>query len=107
MTVDYTKLYNRDGAPPGRAVYHYDTIDHPDVVEAANYFNNVAGDQNLAVGDRIVMAQWSATPYASGSTISRQMAFRVTNVIPRTAAASAGAVNIAQELTTELLSSGT
>lgn len=107
MSVDYTRLYNRDGAPPGRAVYHYDTTDHPDVVEAAGYFNNVSGNQNLAIGDRIVVAQWSSTPFAAGSTLARQMAFRVSNVISRTAAANAGNVNLAQELTTELLSSGT
>jgi hypothetical protein len=107
MAADYTRLYNRDGAPPGRAVYHYDTTDLPDVVEAANYFNNVTGDQNLAIGDRVVMAQWSATPFAAGSIIQRQMAFRVTNAVSRTAATNAGLVNLAQELATELLSSGT
>ncbi len=109
MTVDYTLLYNRDAAPPGKGSYSYDTTDHPDVVEAANYFNNVTGNQNLAVGDRIAVTQWSATPFAAGSTISHYAAFKVTNVVPNTAAAgaSAGRVNLAQELTTELTSSGT
>jgi len=107
MSVDYTRLYNRDGAPPGRAVYHYDTTDHPDVVEAANYFNNLTGNQNLALGDRVVVTQWSATPFAAGSTISRQAAFKVTNVVARTAPTNPGLVNVAQELESGLLSSAT
>lgn len=91
--------------PPGRNRYRYDSTDHPDVVEAANYFNNKTNNLNLAVGDEITVIQWSATPFATTSTISRVADFVVTNVIDQAAAASAGAVNIAQKLTTELLSS--
>lgn len=92
---------------PGRNSYNYHSTDHPDVVEAANYFNNKTNNLNLGVGDRIEVNQWSATPFAAGSTISRVVDMKVTNVIDQAAAANAGAVNIAQILTTELLSSGT
>lgn len=81
--------------PPGRNTYRYDTTDHPDVVEAANYFNNVTNDLNFAVGDRIQFQGWSAAIFASGSLISYVKDFIVTNVIPR-GAVSEGRVNIAE-----------
>lgn len=93
--------------PPGRNSYVYNSTDHPDVVEAANYFNNKTNNLNLAVGDRIQVTQWSATPFAAGSTVSRIVDMLVTNVIAQNAASNAGAVNVAQILTTELVSSGT
>jgi len=106
FTVAYFR--NETGMPPGRATYRYDFTDHPDVVEAAGYFNNKDDDQNLAIGDRINYFQWSDTPWAAAATISRAMQLVVTNIIANNAAVSPGAVNVAQVfLTTGLLSSGT
>ena len=97
MAFSNTYFLNRTGMPPGRNQYRYDTTDHPDVVEAANYFNNVTNDLILAKGDEIKCVTWSATPFAAASTISLTKTFIVTNVIDRAAAANAGAVNIAED----------
>jgi hypothetical protein len=95
-------------APPGRMSYRYDTTDHPDVVEAAGYFNNKDDNLNLQVGDRVDVFLWSATPFAAGSLVTAGLQMIVTNVIGNDAAASAGAVNLAQVfLATSLFSSGT
>jgi len=83
-------------APPGRMIYRYDTEDQVDVVEDAGYFNNKDDDLNLQIGDLIYAFTWSSTPHASGSTISEAKQFVVTNVVSNDAAASAGAVNIAE-----------
>jgi hypothetical protein len=84
---------------PGRNTYRYDSTDHPDVVEAANYFNNVTHDLNLAKGDIIEAVTWSATPFAAASTISNVTRMIVTNVISRDDTTSAkGRVNVAQIL---------
>ncbi len=107
MAYTAGNLVNLISAAPGRSIYRYDTTDHPDVVEAANYFNNVTNDLNLQKGDFISVITWSATPFAAASTISNSMDFVVTNVIPRDALNSAGRVNVAQRLTTALVSSGT
>lgn len=95
-------------APPGRAIYRYDTTDDVDDVEAAGYFNNKDDNLNLQIGDRIDVFEWSATPFAAGSTLTNALQIVVTNVISNDAAASAGNVNTAQVfLTTSLFSSGT
>jgi hypothetical protein len=95
-------------APPGRGHYRYDTTDHPDLVEAANYFNNKDNNLNLQIGDRIDVFKWSDTPFAAGSLLQNAMMLVVTNVIARTAAVGPGRVNCAQVfLVTSLLSSGT
>jgi len=109
MAFDATKLINVTCLSPGRNIYLYDTTDHPDVVEAANYINNVTNVTSLAKGDLIFSTTWSATPFAAASTISQFKAFKVTNVIANDAAASAGAVNLAEVLISSsgALSSGT
>lgn len=108
MAYTAGNLVQIGGSAPGRITYRYDSEDHPDVVEAAGYFNNKDDDLNLAVGDLIDVVQWSSTPFADGSTVSRVLQMIVTNVISVDAASSAGNVNIAQwGLATGLLSSGT
>lgn len=105
MAYTAGNLHKISGGPPGRSTYRYDSTDHPDVVEAAGYFNNVDDNLNLARGDFINVVQWSAV---DTGTISRVLTTIVTNVISVDAAASAGAVNIAEYgLATGLLSSGT
>ena len=96
------------GAHPGNNIYRYDSIDDLDEVEDAGYFNNKDDNLKLAIGDMIFASQWSAEPYAAGNTLSATKAFQVTNVIADDAAASAGAVNIAEILisTSGALSSG-
>lgn len=89
-------LTNVAGMPQGRGRYRYDTTDHVDVVEAANYFNNVTNNLGLAKGDLITVVTWSATIFAAASTITLVKDMIVTNVIDNFAAASAGAVNIAE-----------
>ena len=96
MAFSNTFFVNTTCMPPGRNRYRYDTTDLADTVEVANYFNNVTHDLNLAKGDEIEVVSWSATPHAAASTISQKKSFVVTNVIPRDAAASAGAVNVAE-----------
>ena len=94
-------------APPGRMIYRYDSTDSVDVVEDAGYLNNKDDNLNLQIGDLVLAFTWSATPFASGSTISEAKQFVVTNVISNTAASSAGAVNLAEVfIATGLLSSG-
>lgn len=78
----------------GYALYRYDSTDHPDVVEAAGYFNNSDDDLNIAVGDLIHFIGWT-TAVRTG-TITYYKTFIVTNVISNDAASSAGAVNIAE-----------
>jgi len=93
-------------AAPGRRLYRYDTTDQVDVVEDAGYFNNNDDDLNLQIGDLILAFTWSDTPFAAGNTITEAKQFVVTNVIANDAAASAGAVNIAEVfIATGLLSS--
>jgi hypothetical protein len=92
MAFDSSELYG-DGDPPGRRGYKYHTTDHPDVVEAAGYFNNADDNVNLAKGDIIRSVTWSAL---DTGTISYVKDFIVTNVIANDAAASAGAVNVAE-----------
>lgn len=96
MAFSNTNLLNLTCQAPGRNLYRYASTDHVDVVEAANYFNNLTNDLIFAVGDRIEVQTWSATPFAAASTISLVKDFVVTNVIARDAAASAGRVNIAE-----------
>jgi len=92
--------------PPGRMLYRYDSTDQVDVVEAANYFNNLTNNLNLQIGDLIKAFRWSGTPFAAGSTIIEAKQFVVTNVISNDAAASAGRVNVAEVfIATGLLSS--
>ena len=92
------------GAVNGFGLYRYDTTDQADVVEDAGYFNNKDDDLNLAVGDTILSVTW-ATAVRTG-TISEVKSFIVTNVISNDAAASAGAVNIAEYLGGGAVSSG-
>jgi hypothetical protein len=111
MAFTASRFVNESSLPPGRATYRYDidgSVDDVDDVEAANYINNVTNDQNLAIGDRVDVFEWSAVPFASGSTLTNALQLVVTNVISRDAASSAGRVNLAQVfLTTSLFSSGT
>lgn len=95
MAYTAATLLNLTGMPPGRTMYRYDTTDHPDTVEAANYFNNLDNNLGLAVGDLMFVTQWSATPFAAGSTLVRGNIYAVSNVIANNAAAGAGRVNIA------------
>lgn len=109
MAYNATYLFTTQAAPPGRGTYRYDingTVDDVDDVEAANYFNNVTNNLNLAVGDRIDVFEWSGVPFASGGTLTNAIQLVVTNVIANDAASSAGRVNLAQVfLTTSLFSS--
>lgn len=88
----------------GFGSYRYDTTDQGDVVEDAGYFNNLDDDLNLGKGDLITCVTW-ATAVRTG-TISEVKTFIVTNVIANDAAASAGAVNIAEYLGGGAVSSG-
>lgn len=96
MAYTAGNLHCNGGGPPGRRLYRYDSTDHPDTVEAAGYFNNKDDNLNLAIGDVIMVFQWSDTPFSSGATLQRALQFVVTNVVSVDAAASAGNVNIAQ-----------
>lgn len=111
MAFSNTNFLNLTGQPPGRNTYRYDingTVDDVDDVEAAGYFNNVDDDLNLAIGDRIDVFEWNGAPFASGQVLQNAIQLVVTNVISRTAASSAGNVDLAQVfLTTSLFSSGT
>jgi hypothetical protein len=111
MAYTLGNLFQLTSAPPGRNHYRYDcngTTDDVDDVEAAGYFNNKDDNLNLQIGDRIDVFEWSAVPFASGSTLTNAIMLVVTNVIANDAAASAGNVNLAQVfLTTSLFSSGT
>ena len=111
MAYTASLFINETCMAPGRNTYRYDidgSVDDVDDVEAAGYFNNKDDDLNLAIGDRIDVFEWSATPFAAASTLTNALQFVVTNVIANDAAASAGNVNIAQVfLTTSLFSSGT
>ena len=111
MAYTASRFINETCMAPGRNTYRYDidgSVDDVDDVEAAGYFNNKDDDLNLAIGDRIDVFEWSAVPFAAASTLTNALQFVVTNVISNTAAASAGAVNVAQVfLTTSLFSSGT
>ena len=111
MAYTASRFINETCQAPGRNTYRYDidgSVDDVDDVEAAGYFNNKDDDLNLQIGDRIDVFEWSAVPFAAASTLTNALQFVVTNVISNTAAASAGAVNVAQVfLTTSLFSSGT
>ena len=111
MAYTASRFINETCMAPGRNTYRYDidgSVDDVDDVEAAGYFNNKDDDLNLAIGDRIDVFEWSATPFAAASTLTNALQFVVTNVIAKDAAASAGNVNIAQVfLATSLFSSGT
>ena len=111
MAYTASRLINLTGQAPGRNHYRYDidgSVDDVDDVEAAGYFNNKDDDLILAIGDRIDVYEWSATPFAAASTLTNALQLVVTNTISNTAAASAGNVNAAQVfLTTSLFSSGT
>jgi len=105
MAFDATYLVNLTGMAPGRSIYRYDTTDQMDAVGAAGYMNNADDNLNLGVGDIIHAQTWSATPYASGSTLSEAKDFIVSNVIANDAASSAGAVNLAERQPTGSISS--
>ena len=111
MAYTAGNLFALTNGPPGRMLYRYDcngTTDDVDDVEAAGFFNNLDDNLNLAIGDRIDVYEWSAVPFASGSTLTNALQLVVTNTIANDAAASAGNVNTAQVfLTTSLFSSGT
>lgn len=111
MAFSNTNFLNLTGQEPGRNSYRYDvdgTVDDVDDVEAAGYFNNKDDDLILAIGDRINVFEWDGTPFAAGQILQNALQLVVTNVISRTAASSAGAVNTAQVfLATSLFSSGT
>lgn len=111
MAYTTGRLVNLTGVAPGRDLYRYDvdgTVDDVDDVEAAGYFNNKDDSLNLAIGDRIDVFEWSATPFAAASTLTNALQFVVTNVIANNAAAAAGNVNLAQVfLATSLFSSAT
>lgn len=103
MAYTAGRLAQLCGAGPGRNCYRYDGDEHPDAIEAAGYFNNKDDDLNLAKGDLIVYVQWSSTPFAAASTITRSLDFIVTNTVSVTAAAAAGNVNVAQRTTASSL----
>ena len=88
----------------GFSHYRYDSIDVLDLVEDAGYFNNVDDNLNLAKGDKIEAYTW-ATAVRTG-TVSEAKPFVVTNVQPRDAVGSPGAVNIAEMWITTGISSG-
>lgn len=92
------------GSVNGFGLYRYDTTDALDLVEDAGYFNNKDDDLKLAKGDIIQAFGW-ATAVRSG-TLSEAKPFVVTNVIDNDAAASAGAVNVAEIWVTTSISSG-
>ena len=77
----------------GYGLYRYDTTDATDVVEDAGYFNNLDDNLDLRIGDVILAFTW--TTVRTG-TLSEAKSFVVTNVIANDAAASAGAVNVAE-----------
>lgn len=87
----------------GYGLYRYDTTEQMDAVGAAGYFNNKDDNLNLTIGDVILGFTW-ATAVRTG-TLSEFKMFAVTNVIANDAAASAGAVNIAELQTTGSISS--
>ena len=92
---------------PGVAIYRYNTEDDPvDAVEDAGYFNNKDDNLNLTVGDIVEVAYVSSVDegFIDG-TITEFKRFIVTNVISNDAAASAGAVNIAEIAGTGAVSS--
>lgn len=93
MAFDSANLTLMSGGN-GFGHYRYDTTDDLDVVEDAGYFNNLDDAQNLAIGDKIAAFSW-ATAVRTG-TLSAYKDFAVTNVVANDAAASAGAVNVAE-----------
>ena len=105
------RLFGLINAPPGRMHYRYDTdgsVNDVDDVETAGFFSNLDDNLNLQIGDRVDVYEWSAVPFASGSTLTNAIQLIVTNVIANDAAASAGNVNLAEVfLSTSLFSSGT
>lgn len=111
MAYTASRFVNETCMPPGRNTYRYDTdgtVDDVDDCEAAGFWNNLDDSLNLAIGDRIDVFEWSATPFAAGSTLTNALQLVITNVIANDAAASAGRANAAQIfLTTSLFSSGT
>ena len=98
MAVDTANLALY-GHVNGFGHYRYDTTDDVDAVEDAGYFNNKDDDLKLVIGDIIECFTW-ATAVRTG-TLSKFKRFAVTNVISNDAAASAGAVNIAEIGTAE------
>lgn len=103
MAAVVANLHGITNGPPGRRIYRYDTTDQMDAVGAAGYFNNKDDDLNLQKGD-IIMAHTWATAIDTG-TLSEAKDFVVSNVIGNEAAASAGAVNLAERQTTGSISS--
>jgi hypothetical protein len=87
--------------------YRYDTEDQANLVEAVGYFNNVDDNLDLAVGDTVMVFEWTVaigtrgqsgvTPVETGILANVKM-FVVTNVQPRSAATLAGDVNLAEIL---------
>ena len=111
MAYTASRFINLTGQAPGRNSYRLDidgTVDDVDDVESAGWFNNKDDDLNLQIGDRVDVFEWSGVPFASGSTLTNALQLVVTNVISNTAAANAGAVNMAEIfLASSLFSSGT
>ena len=111
MAYTASRFLNLTGQAPGRNMYRMDidgTVDDVDDVESAGWFNNKDDNLNLQIGDRIDVFEWSAVPFASGSTLTNALMLIVTNTIAVDAAANAGNVNLAEVfLATSLLSSGT
>ncbi len=90
-------LFAQTNGPPGKLQYRYDTTDELNVVETANYFNNLDDNLNLQKGDKVEVWMWS-TAVTTG-TLNRVMIMGVTNVIANDAAAAAGNVNLAEIMT--------
>lgn len=107
MAYTAGQLHLVAGAAPGTCIYRYNSTDPVDEVEDAGYFNNVDDNLNLAVGDIIECVQASSVDggFIDG-TVDEFKRFIVTNVIANDAAASAGAVNIAEIAGTGGVSSG-
>ncbi len=85
------------GHANGFGLYRYDSIDSLILIEAAGYMNNLDDNCNLAKGDEVHVYSWT-TAVRTG-TLNRVQMMGVTNVIANDAAASAGAVNLAEIMT--------
>jgi hypothetical protein len=111
MAFNATYFFAETNAPPGRRKYRLDlngTVDDVDDSESAGFINNLNDNQNLQIGDRVDVFEWSGVPFASDSTLTNALMLVVTNVISNTAAANAGNVNMAEIfLASSLFSSGT
>ncbi len=97
MAYEAGNLVQQNNGHPGRLEYRYDSsVDLGDVVETAGFFNNLDDNLNLQKGDMITFVGWDATPFATASVVQEVRKYVVTNVIANDAAASAGAVDIAE-----------